>query len=197
MLKYNEYINEAKKITVSPQREFLWAAQKGSSNKIKELLKKGVDVNMSDVDGTTALMLACHESFLIIVDILIKAGANVNAQNDDGNTSLLLSSTKSIISKLLDAGADPNIKDKMGKSIILNLLHYSSSAFIEMFELYFKNGLKFDIKTYNKIKKYTYDNINGSFPKDSYKEIQKYLDEKYPEYKEEWEVAQNMEKYNL
>jgi ankyrin repeat protein len=55
------------------------------------LFDHGVDVNASDRDGSTALMLASlHGSGLDVVNSLLDHGADVNAKNKFGNTALTL-----------------------------------------------------------------------------------------------------------
>lgn len=55
------------------------------------LFDHGVDVNASDRDGSTALMLASlHGTGLFVVTKLLDLGADVNAENKFGNTALTL-----------------------------------------------------------------------------------------------------------
>ena len=55
------------------------------------LFDHGVDVNASDRDGSTALMLASlHGTGLDVVNLLLDHGADVNAKNKFGNTALTL-----------------------------------------------------------------------------------------------------------
>ena len=83
---------------------------------LKELKLKGaVAVSM------TALMLAASTpSQLETVTDLIRAGARVDAQNDLGMTALswavLRSQSPAMVEVLLDAGADPRIKDRFGQT---------------------------------------------------------------------------------
>src|SRR4051794_19255780 len=77
---------------------------------VRRLLKQGVDVNVPQGDGATALHWAARLDDLAIADLLIRNKAKVNAANDDGATPLHLACTNrnaSMVERLLAAGADP------------------------------------------------------------------------------------------
>lgn len=57
----------------------------------------------------------------------------------------MMSSTQKIMTKLLEAGADPNIQDKRGDTMIMDRV-YSDLLNIENIELLNKYGIDFDIK---------------------------------------------------
>ncbi len=79
--------------------------------KIKFLIKNGVNVNAKGDNGMTAL----HGAFNIeVMELLIEAGANVNAKNDDGETPLdIIVTNGSSYSKQDDlAGANLLIEHK-------------------------------------------------------------------------------------
>ncbi len=81
--------------------------------KVRVLLQQGVDVNVSQADGTTALHWASHWNDLETAGLLIRAGANPNAFNELGVAPLSLACTNAsaaMLIKLLEAGADPNAK---------------------------------------------------------------------------------------
>ncbi len=99
------------------------------------LLVEGADVNAIDGSGATALhwMLQIHETpdprplywtpFRFwagrMLDLLLRAGAEVNRADDRGLTPLMLAaqnSNEDLISPLLQAGADPEVRDRAGKT---------------------------------------------------------------------------------
>ena len=87
------------------------AVRSGAIDRVRELLRTGVDVNASQGDGATALHWAAHRSDLAATELLVRAGADVNRANELGATPLWLASLNGdavIAGTLLDAGADPN-----------------------------------------------------------------------------------------
>ena len=89
---------------------------------VRALLQKGVDVNASQVDGTTALHWAAYNEDAETVALLLRARANVNAVNRYGVPPLALVCTNgnaAIVKMLLDAGADANATMKGGETVLM------------------------------------------------------------------------------
>jgi quinoprotein dehydrogenase-associated probable ABC transporter substrate-binding protein len=100
----------------------------------KALMENGADVSAaSGADGLTPLMLIAAQTspaegarFLPgsarpsdIAKGLIERGAKVNAQSNNGVTALMIAATHNsapMIGLLMDAGADPAVKNKQGKT---------------------------------------------------------------------------------
>ncbi len=61
----------------------LAAAAKGDTDKIKSLVRSGVDLNARDGFGRTALMVAAHLNHLGAAKALIKASADLNALDSE------------------------------------------------------------------------------------------------------------------
>lgn len=92
----------------------------------KRLLNSGANVNHTNVDGKTVLMMGvrCSEQCegkstfaRDITQVLLNAGANVNHRNNDGWSSLSLAvcnshtdSSKETVKLLIEAGADVNVQ---------------------------------------------------------------------------------------
>ena len=81
---------------------------------------EGIDVNAQDTRGVTALMHAAEGGNAFIVRLLLAVeGINVNTQDHFGYTALHLAtqiSRTDIIEALLDADADPTIKNDEGET---------------------------------------------------------------------------------
>jgi ankyrin repeat protein len=58
------------------------AVRSGAIDRVRELLRTGVDVNGSQGDGATALHWAVHRSDLAATELLVRAGADVNRANE-------------------------------------------------------------------------------------------------------------------
>lgn len=88
------------------------AAGLGDSGLIRELVKKGCDVNAADKWGGTALHLAVENGEIEAVKTLIELGADVNArETDSGEAALHIAAKwklKEMIELLVPRGADIN-----------------------------------------------------------------------------------------
>ena len=64
------------------------AATRGNTILIKQLLADGMDVDVTDEEGLTALYRAAHNDQKETVSLLLRNGANVNIRDKFGNTPL-------------------------------------------------------------------------------------------------------------
>lgn len=107
---------------------FLYAGAEGFDPILLETLKHGADVKATNRYGGTALIPASEHGHVSTVKILIDAGVPVNHVNNLGWTAMqeaILLNTggpnqQQVISLLLDAGADPNIRDPEGRTSLQN-----------------------------------------------------------------------------
>jgi len=98
------------------------AVKKGDKATAAALLQQKVDVNASEIDGTTALHWAVRADDLALVDKLIALGANVKVANRYGVTPLYLASLNGsapMIEKLLKAGANANEVGNEGETALM------------------------------------------------------------------------------
>ena len=51
---------------------------------IKDLIEKGVDINLQDADGWTALFAACNDGNAQLTGILLNADADPNISTNEG-----------------------------------------------------------------------------------------------------------------
>jgi len=103
------------------EKKLFEAVKQGNIDKIKELLDKGVNVNVATSVGWTPLHVAVYCGCTNIVKLLLNHGADVNVRDNDGWTPLLFTAyygREDIVKLLLNHGADLDIKNKEGKTPI-------------------------------------------------------------------------------
>jgi predicted Ser/Thr protein kinase len=91
-----------------PQGALLSGAERGRVERVKRLIRQGVDPGARDEMGETALMKAAHKGHTDCVKVLIANGADVNTKNPFGETALSLATRegRTYIAELLrQAGA--------------------------------------------------------------------------------------------
>jgi uncharacterized protein len=87
------------------------AAKRGNREAVRAAIARKADVNVAQVDGTTALHWAVERDDLEMADMLIRAGASVSARTREGVVPLQLAAVNgsaAMLDRLLKAGADPN-----------------------------------------------------------------------------------------
>lgn len=107
---------------------FLYAGAEGFNEILQLTLVAGADVRSTNRFGGTALIPASEHGHVDTVRILIAAGVPVNHVNSLGWTAMqeaiLLNSggprQQEVVRQLLDAGADPGIRDPLGRSALDN-----------------------------------------------------------------------------
>ncbi len=65
-----------------------WAASQGDLNEIQRLIARGVDLDIGDYDGRTAIHLAASEGHYSVVEFLLNKGAKPNPKDRWGGTPL-------------------------------------------------------------------------------------------------------------
>ncbi len=99
-----------------------YAARNGKLDMVQWLLENGADIDAVSQDrGYSAVMDAVWKSNIPMVEMLVSKGANLNFVSRDGQTALILatgSENLQICRILVENGADPSIKDRMGMSSI-------------------------------------------------------------------------------
>lgn len=101
--------------------EFLEASRIGDLPAVKSYISRGVDINVTDNEGMTALIDASEEGRKDVVALLLATGAEVNAQTRYGLTALMGASLyghREIVTLLLANGADINTKNKYGETAL-------------------------------------------------------------------------------
>ena len=67
---------------------FLFAARQGDIESAKAMLDGGVDINQTDVDGATALVVSIMNKWYTFAKFLLDRGANPNLADDKGRAAL-------------------------------------------------------------------------------------------------------------
>jgi len=101
--------------------ELLTAAAAGDYNKVRNLVDKGADINISDNHKQSPLHYASYSGYLDITKYLLDKGADVKAKDKDGNTPLhnAIRSDNyklAVIECLIKKGADSNARDNNGNT---------------------------------------------------------------------------------
>jgi ankyrin repeat protein len=83
------------------------------------LIKAKADPNETNKYGQTPLIIQSGWLGLQKIHMLLQAGANINHQDCDGETALFTRSASIIVERLLELGADPNIRNHKGRTAIM------------------------------------------------------------------------------
>lgn len=127
--------------------DFATCIYKKDINGVKELLAKGVDINIREKTmGSTPLIVACSlEGTEAIIELLLSKGADVNIQGThDGRTALIwaAANSKKAVELLLENGAEVNIKGVDGMTAFIQSIFgiLSGSVTTEVCDLLLKKG---------------------------------------------------------
>ena len=121
----------------TPDIGLIAAVKTGNIDAVRSLLEdgSGVDVNLRQGDGATALHWAAHRNDLVMANLLIEAGATVGAANELGATPLWLAAMNGdpgLVGRLLDAGADPNAPLQMGETPLMTAARGGNLEAVEL-----------------------------------------------------------------
>ena len=116
----------------------------GHSRIVLKLLKANSRVNVRDAEGATPLLLAMSAKpsakqsvALALLGPLLEAKASVNQADERGRTPLMEAAAKgyaSCVKKLLDAGADPSLRDRGGQTAVARAMaseHFGVAKVLE------------------------------------------------------------------
>jgi len=122
-------------------RELLQAIENDDTQKVREILSAGVNVNFEDDGGEFPLQIACWRGKKEIVELLIENGADVNyADESEFHTALMMASRHGhaeIVRLLLKHGAHVNAKDDYENT---SLTKAAESGHLEAVHLLLKHG---------------------------------------------------------
>jgi ankyrin repeat protein len=120
----------------------LQAAAGGDTPAVKDLLVKGLNVNLKAADGRTPLTEAAYAGHLDTIRVLLDHGADLSAKKRDGESAITLGARHSDVSELFknvgvlveaaSSGNTPVVKELIAKGIPLNGLdQYGHTALTE------------------------------------------------------------------
>lgn len=93
------------------------------------ILKHKDELNKQNSGGHTALMIACRNKLMNIVEMLIEVGCDLNLKNKYGETCLsiaLMCDQENIVKLLLDNGADINFKRTNDDTAVSMTFYYGN-----------------------------------------------------------------------
>ncbi|KAM7539072.1 hypothetical protein Aperf_G00000055682 [Anoplocephala perfoliata] len=106
---YGSYRRGSPGVRFESNLVFLEAASRGDLDEVKKLIKAGIDTNVTNEDGLTALHQCCIDNNLDMCTLLLENGANVNAKDNEQWTPLHAAATcgnKELCELLIKWGAD-------------------------------------------------------------------------------------------
>lgn len=124
-------------------------AQSGRAEDVRKLLDTGVDINIKNIGGVTALMAASSGDHIDVVKLLIERGANINAATNSGDTALAFACWKGhfrVAEFLVGKKANVNTRGGSGRSPIFVAAYFGN---IEIVRLLLDHGADPYIKSYD------------------------------------------------
>ena len=106
---------------MSQVQTFLDAARHGNVEVVQALLSHGVDVNVADQDGQTALFAAAKQGNVEVVQALLSHGVDVNVTDQVSQTALFPAARHGnveVVQALLSHGVDVNVADQDGQTAL-------------------------------------------------------------------------------
>ncbi len=135
-------------ITLEMRKALFWtAAEKGSEDQVKHHLQRGLDVNVVNEQGWTALLFSASRGHLLVVKILLGRAANPNASDQFKMTALMWSAKgkhPEIVTALLDGGAFIDAVDFEGRTA---LMFAARAGCFESVQILTERGAKVNIKS--------------------------------------------------
>uniref|UniRef100_A0A8B9LU83 Kinase D-interacting substrate 220a n=1 Tax=Astyanax mexicanus TaxID=7994 RepID=A0A8B9LU83_ASTMX len=124
------------------QTPLMAAAEQGSLEIVQELIRRGANVNLDDVDCWTALVSAAKEGHVEVVKELLDNNANVEHRDMGGWTALMWAAYKGrveVARLLLEKGANPSIT---GQYSVYPIIWAAGRGHAEIVRLLLQHGAK-------------------------------------------------------
>ncbi|XP_033967148.1 kinase D-interacting substrate of 220 kDa B-like isoform X2 [Pseudochaenichthys georgianus] len=124
------------------QTPLMVASEQGNVEIVQELLRRGANVNLDDVDCWTALISAAKEGHFEVVRELLENNANLEHRDMGGWTALMWGAYKGhtdVARMLMDKGANPNIT---GQYSVYPIIWAAGRGHAEIVHLLLQHGAK-------------------------------------------------------
>ncbi|XP_054469500.1 kinase D-interacting substrate of 220 kDa B [Anoplopoma fimbria] len=124
------------------QTPLMVAAEQGNVEILQELIRRGANVNLDDVDCWTALISAAKEGHIEVVRELLENNANLEHRDMGGWTALMWGAYKGrtdVVQLLLEKGANPNIT---GQYSVYPIIWAAGRGHAEIVHLLLQHGAK-------------------------------------------------------
>uniref|UniRef100_A0AAQ5ZBN1 KAP NTPase domain-containing protein n=1 Tax=Amphiprion ocellaris TaxID=80972 RepID=A0AAQ5ZBN1_AMPOC len=124
------------------QTPLMVAAEQGNLEILQELIRRGANVNLDDVDCWTALISAAKEGHVEVVRELLENNANLEHRDMGGWTALMWAAYKGrtdVAQLLLEKGANPNIT---GQYSVYPIIWAAGRGHAEIVHLLLQHGAK-------------------------------------------------------
>uniref|UniRef100_A0A3B4YL22 Kinase D-interacting substrate 220b n=1 Tax=Seriola lalandi dorsalis TaxID=1841481 RepID=A0A3B4YL22_SERLL len=124
------------------QTPLMLAAEQGSLEIVQELIRRGADVNLDDVDCWSALISAAKEGHVEVVKELLENSAYIEHRDMGGWTALMWAAYKGrveVTELLLEHGANPNTT---GQYSVYPIIWAAGRGHADIVKLLLQNGAK-------------------------------------------------------
>lgn len=104
--------------TVKDESPLMLASLRGQLDLARKLIERGADVNKP---GWAPLHYAATNGHLEVMDLLLENHAYIDAESPNGTTPLMMAAlygTTPAVKLLLDAGADPTLRNQLGMTAV-------------------------------------------------------------------------------
>ncbi|KAM0800737.1 ankyrin repeat-containing domain protein [Usnea florida] len=108
------------------------AATAGNTDLVNSLLDSGVDLNIREDEGLTALPAAASNAHLDMVKLLLDRGADVNIHHGNALQAVARNGHLDIVKLLLDRGADVNIQDPFGGNALQKAAYWGHLDIVKL-----------------------------------------------------------------
>lgn len=129
----------------------MWAAARGLTEVVRQLIGEGADVNTANKDGCTPLIAASEYGHVEVARLLIEKGADLEAKAEEGVTPLFLATAAGcleLVKMLLGKGANIEATDAEG---ITPLIAASYAGNVDAVQLLLDHGAQIGATTKDNI----------------------------------------------